>query len=253
MARRTYSLTIEGGITPNALDIEDLARLLVYFRRAILAEAAHGGVPIHPKTTIPLVSISEGSVIPTLEFDRIYDPAVKRIEESIATGEHFRLSPRTRRYLHRGSSPLTDQGLSLKFNPGQRGQGPVISSSAPMTVPSKTHVRSPTTLYGKVQRVGGKVSPRGMLTLGDGRTVPVVLSVPLMKELGHEVWEDVGLEGDAVVDLETGAIVRFLAKRRNEYRRVGILQALDELAEAIGGEWDGAAADKYLAEVRKPE
>lgn len=106
-----------------------------------------------------------------------------------------------------------------------------------------------TTMYGTVRVTGDE---RGVLTTGSGRTVPLMFVEHLHgAELRDNPGREFCIEGSADIDLETGAVCVFVIRRITEYRKVPISQAIEELREAAGENWDAADADRYLRELRE--
>jgi hypothetical protein len=241
-----------GGITPSGLDVADLATLLVGYKKAILAQAAHDGLPTDIDVVLALKTLQEGSVRVVLEMPRFYDSPVKKISQAIADRDQSRICEDARFRLADATAPFIKRGYSVRFPADCNALPAVVSADSPILKPDAFEVTSATTLYGKVQRVGG-AKPSARLQLGDGRFVPIVTDASMMEELGKVIWKDVAVSGDATVNMGTGEIVKIRVKGFEVFSPGDIADSLAELARVVGEQWDPDAADEYLRELRSDE
>ena len=98
-------------------------------------------------------------------------------------------------------------------------------------VPPPEYQRGETTLYGKVERVGG-VRPRVRLRLSRREVVYGDISEEQSRILGSRLYSDTALRGQATWDANDGSIVYFRVEEILDYERGSVAAAFDELRKA---------------------
>lgn len=112
-------------------------------------------------------------------------------------------------------------------------------------------VRGETDIYGVVLRVGGK-EPAVRLALDTGEEISCETSHQLAKDLGHRLYERVGLRGVATWDTSDWSLKSFKALEILQYTDTPIKKAFAYLAKASGPDaWADEDPDLAIAKLRE--
>ena len=117
--------------------------------------------------------------------------------------------------------------------------GPVLEldSDFVLDLPRPEYVRGETTLYGKVERVGG-VRPRVKLRLSTREVMYGDISEDQARELGKRMYLPAGLRGQATWDPQDGSVVYFRVEEILPYVGGGVRAGFDELNTATRGAYN---------------
>jgi hypothetical protein len=246
-------------ITPADIDYGDF---LVYGSHIL--RAVRGAIEPNagePELSFSLVELRENCA--TLVF-RGNRPAVRSFQ-LIATILAAAAFARLRRECWEGLAGLSEQAgaqkLVFDFDPLAQvvaAEAATISPARPVPVVpplAPRTIQGETSIYGTVNRVGGRRKPGAEIHLTSGGTLDVHLSSQAMaEELGKLLYREVCLYGYATWKITEGdgpwELTTFEAIRRVPYTPTGISDAVDALAEAFPDAWRGVDVDEYLRGFR---
>lgn len=109
-----------------------------------------------------------------------------------------------------------------------------IDAHTPIQVETAT-LKSRTTLYGRITRVGGEDPPRARLRLIDGQIMICNITrrdtLRIARQLGARLYEMVGVRGTAQWDIRDLSLQYFVIEELTPYESTSLNKALDTLAE----------------------
>lgn len=117
-------------------------------------------------------------------------------------------------------------------------------------VPSPEYQRGETTLYGKIERVGG-VKPRVRLRVWENEVVYGEISEEQGRVLGSKLYSQTALRGQATWDATDGSVVYFRVDEILNYKPGKASRAFEELKEASQGAFDQIEdVDLFVRRIR---
>ncbi len=150
-------------------------------------------------------------------------------------------------------------GCEIEFRlPGGKGEvfGDVLATIRPDTysvVSSQAFVTGETSVYGKIERVGGASNMHcGLRVSNQSRMIICkVVGADLTRELGQYIYQDVMVSGTATW-VRRGLFLRSLVIKSYDPPKTGsIADALEAVHKAGGSAWDEIEnPQEYLAEMR---
>jgi hypothetical protein len=156
------------------------------------------------------------------------------------------------------SEVARSQGCQIDFCEAKDGRRPgnVIARISPLTfheISESAFVRGTTSVYGRLERIGGATELRCGLRLTDQPRMVFcdISGVDLIRQMGQHLYEDIVVSGDATWlrhnwHLRTMRITSFEPPKTGS-----ILDVLDRMHELGGHGWDKVRnPDKLLAEMR---
>jgi len=259
MGEHWYSVVIDGeGLSPETLDVTDLAKLLPRIRESVRATA---GIPAdrgsRRQMLMSLVGVEKGSVsLRVLPSGGVMCEGMDRMIEAVALETTRLLGREASQTLYDLSQFIERQfwRVCLRSNTGSGVAE--ISRDRPIPPPAPVRVREKRTLYGVLCKLQSKPDGKGCtatieLTRGGQQTVS--LSEPMLRELGKRILEPIGLEGEARVDPASWKIVEFTATALTPYRGSAVGGVVRALRETAGDAWKGVDAVEYVKQVRSEE
>lgn len=252
-------LTIEGeGISPETIDVGDLAYVLGNFQRAVEAIAEHDA-PLGGPVKVSLSAVTDGSGRYTLSTSPSTRAHAATAIAAIETRDSSRLPYKARKCLQaiHGRGKKYEWGFKLE----ERTAAGVISATAFSSDEDQLFDRprlyGATSIIANIIKAGGESTSRtAILRLPDGTTLQAgVSSQALTEQLGGMLYRTVELHGTAVWSSEDQKITRFTIKEVGGYRleQSDPHAALGELSEAADGFFDELDVDDYVRRLRLGE
>jgi hypothetical protein len=244
------------GLRPEDVSVSDLAKLLTAAEEAILG--AIEGQGDQAQVRVSLVRISRHST--GLHFatptPRVVRPAFVQIAEAVRGSKILPLTSRSREGI-RGLEDFSHRfGRVLEFRLPEEGKRtrPIATITPASTLFAYTAdlIEGETSLYGKVERVGGS-TPRVVLRVAEKVTVHCDVSEEVAKELGHRLYTWVGVGGRAKWSPYDHSIESFRVERVLPYVDTPITDAVTKLGALIGEYWTGVDALAWVATFRRGE
>jgi hypothetical protein len=244
----TFEVEFAGaGLYPEKIPIGTLSRALAAVQRL-----AMGDDPVDDEEDAAVGTDGKFALIQVKRGSAIYQFAARAPELSLlnlrATGEVLS-EPETigdREFILNPLDELSAVSRSLDSpivvrEPGR--DGAILARIEPSTysdVSSQLLIRGDTTLYGKVERVGGATERKCGLRI-DGRNRMLICKVDsaqTARELGQKLYQKVAVKGTALWLKTNWRVIGFTAKEIYQPRPKPVDELLETLRDAGGSDWD---------------
>lgn len=252
MSEPVFKITLRGGVSPETLRAGELAELLRIVEDAILGIAEQEGDVDADDLYISLQRINRGSAkllftanMPTLAWSAYFTLSTALATANIASIPRPAISA-----VQRMGHFATDHRIGIRFHRDLRSAA-ALAEIRPQSVGglmALSMVSSETTLYGRLERVGG-ANPIARLRVSEDRVVSCQMSKALAKRIAPRLYEIVGLEGQAQYDMKNWSLVSFKATGILPYSETSIQDAVGALRNAAPDAWQGV--DDVVGAVRE--
>ncbi len=227
-------------IYPENLGIRNLFRILNSIDRLISSIAKREQPDMDSELHLSLTGINNGSVaisIQSIGNEELFISTYKVFIESIASNTLSLLPEDAIREVKHLSDFTKETGLTLMF-PFFGGDGDntiMINPDTELFIPEADYMKGETTIYAKIERVGGIKKPKVTIRLIQGRSIDCdVEDIQLVKNLAHKLYEWVSLKGTALWNVNNLSIIDFKIHQIAGYRETSISQAVEYLSDVIG-------------------
>lgn len=255
MADKLLEIRFTGsGMKPGSIRSKELAEIIEAFEDMIVSVVLNDNPELQKESVIiGLINIKDESI--GLQFDpnleELTIPAMSQITQSFATHNFSHLPSATAKPAQKIVSFVKKYQCEaeLRIHNGQSELKAVITPSTeiPITLP----LTGETTLYGEIKRVGG-VEPKVTLKTIDGQTVYCEVSQELAKELGHRLYTQVALYGEAQWSADTLQLEGFRIKSELDYKETPIAEAFAELRDVLGDSFDDIEdVQEFVTDLRR--
>jgi hypothetical protein len=256
MAGDTFELRLTGhNAVPERLDVADVYALLKAYRDVLVMICPPDPEAMPAGPAVALLGIKKGSAKFQIRVARRLHPAVSTVSRAVIHEDFEELPAAARRALRSMVNDLKDAGQSLALPPYRRKPA-VLGGGTTVPVNETESYTGRTTLYGRVQLTGGgrtQETGRAELILGDGTVVRVTGDRTLIKQLGSNLYDEVGIDGIVRWDALTNVPHHIVADRVQVFPAGDVGQAFDRLAKAAGDHWDSIDAAEYVHSLRSDE
>jgi hypothetical protein len=119
--------------------------------------------------------------------------------------------------------------------------------------PESVIIKSPTTLYGTIEKVGREADgkPKVWLKLFNQRIIKFSVSIEDFNDLQKHIFSEVGLTGTASLNTVTLNYTSFKLSDILEYKAGNVYDAIKEIRGITSGYWDNFKTDKEITEHLK--
>jgi len=240
------------GVSLDNLNASELAEFITAHEKALLAEMRKDleNQISDEDATLSLVAIREGSI--QLVFNSHHanlHAAFKDICHSIINQTIDKLSNKTQEYLKTIKKIVKKHGMTAEFYDTQ-GVTAFLTSETPMPVDDIIYIMGETTLYGRVERVGGK-TPKVCLMLGNNETIICEIKESLAIELANYLYQWVSVFGQAKWNSSNYSIESFKILGINkEFQAMPLSEAFQHLSQEIGHYYDEIDPIEYVQAMR---
>jgi len=253
MSKRAVKITISGpGLLPETTRASELGDFLRNIEKAVFETAKAQVAEISDEDIVSLTKIEASSNKLTFAVAGLLIPGVVCVSQAIKTKKYETLPRQAHEALHEVSAQAVRHKWEVKFDKNTslniRG-GSISEENQVPPAPPPPHIEGTTSIYGRCIRVGGK-TPKAIIELYQGKSLPINLSEDMAKELAKSLYEDVCIEGKAKWNTEDLMIAEFEAVRICEFRATDAVTAFKNLAAAAKGRWDRVDAIKYVEGLR---
>ena len=259
MTKDVFEFRINGEhVSPETVDLDDLVDVLADLREAIIAVAVSSNPRSH--IALSLVNISEGSNRLSLKESEDALGATTVITSAVRDKQVYRLPLKSQKRLRNIWQTAKDTGWdSCEFASNGAAIGDAFIDPKVDLFPDERVYSGHTTVYGRCTRAGGERQFSAKLTLLDGTKKTVRLcSKAMAEELGHRLYQVVGLDGEATWSACDDELLSFKAMEISPYtdrNPDGSLRSITEsfksLATAASGRWDSVDPEEFVAEQRR--
>lgn len=255
MARQTFQINILGPAGPEEVSVGYLSELLDRLEKFLSAYAKAKDLEISVSgPVLSLVDVKSGSEGLVLSVPAPAVQAIAAASIAVLHGDYGTLPRSAHQELFGLSEQLRSRGWSASFEENlAAGIAPakISPERGVLPPPEPTRIKGTTTLLAKCMRVGGATVPRAEIRLSQtGELLYVDVSEEIARTLGRMLYEDVVLEGTATWNAETWKIMDFKITGITDFTRVEPHKAIEELARAARGQWDGVDALEYVRRLR---
>ena len=237
-------------VTPERLDVADVLTWLKAYRDVLLAICP---VEMSNAPAVALVGIKKGSCRFQIHVAHRLRPAVSVVGRAVLSGDFATLPATARRALKSLVSGLKAAGHRLEL-PAVRGRKPLLAGSTVVETAESESYSGRTTLYGRINLVGGGRSATEIggakLLLGDGTVVRLTGDRTLIKKIATNLYEEVGVEGTASWDATTNIPFEMQVENHIELPNGDAGTAFNRLAHAAGDHWDNVDVANYVSSLR---
>jgi hypothetical protein len=126
----------------------------------------------------------------------------------------------------------------------------VIAKITPETViPKPLFYQGNSSLFGKVERVGGALEPKVMLRLPNGKKMYCEATKTIAEEIGGSLYKQVVVEGRATWNSENNQLFRFRIRKIAPFKPTPVSEIFESIRSAIPKtleSWEGRTVEEIL-------
>jgi hypothetical protein len=256
MPTKPLELRLVGqGVAPERLDVADVLSLIKSYRDALVAIRPNEQDAISTTPPVALVGIKSGSARFQIIVAPRLKPAVSTVARAVLASDFEQLPAVARRALKSIVNLLKESGRSLQL-PAFRKQRPTLAATTVIPTQREDTYSAATTLYGRIRLTGGALSTetgRAELVLGDGTQVRLHGDKVLIKRLGANLYEEIGVHGVASWDSATNIPFEMKVEGLHEFPTPDVASAFTRLAKATGTHWDHVDPADYVRSLRSDD
>lgn len=241
-----------GGMKPTALKASEVAELIQAYEAALLyvVEREHPEINID-EVLISLVDIQENSSHYRFvsNIKNVVFAAAFTINSAIASNVYAGLPYKTVEQLGEIWKFTKRKNCQAELS-GKSLPKAVIVPENPIQISKDFFFEGETTIYGRVERVGGS-TPKVRIKLDSEDVLYVEVNEPLAKQLAGRLYESISLKGLAKWRKHDYKIEDFKIESVQPFEEGKITEAMKELRQVIGGGWDKVEnVDDYIMNSR---
>lgn len=241
-------------IIPENISNKELADLLVSVEDSLLNIIMSQHPDVNPDDiVIGLIEVQEGSAkfrfssnLPALALS-----AFTALSLSITNNDLSSLPHQTAKSVRKIHEFTVKRNCNAEFRSDINSITPLatLSPASELSVPDYASVNGETTIYGKIERVGG-VKPKVLLRLNNNRLLSCDVSEDIAKKMGNKLYSWVGVSGKAKWNTQNLDIDAFHIEKINDYGETTALSAFESLSDLIGSYWNGVDAIDAVEKLR---
>ena len=228
------------GITPDNLKASEVADLITSYEEALLNVIARNNPEINlEEIFVSLIGIEENSVHLKLKpkVVGVVISAAIVINTAIISNQYQTLPFKSVESLGRIWTFTKRRNCSGEISGDESLPVAIISPETEIKISDEFFYQGDTTIYGKVERVGGS-TPRVRLKLDDDQVIYTEINESVAKRLAKDLYEEVCIKGFAKWRKENLKIEEFKVEQVIDFTDGPITEALQELKAVIGPNWD---------------
>jgi len=235
-------------VQPDRLDVSDVLTLLKAYRDALVSVFPEpDAIPSGP--AVAIVGIKKGSSRFQIRIAPRLRKSMMAVSRAIVENDFSALPAETRRSLKSIVASLKSARRTLEL-PAYRRRTPILNSSTVIVINDFEAYSGPTTLYGRIRLTGGGGQGdhgRAELVLGDNTVVRLVAPKAIIKQLGSNLYDEVGVNGTARWDSATNIPFQMDVSSIQNFPKG---DPFERLARVTGDHWEGIDAEKYVSDLR---
>jgi hypothetical protein len=222
---------IHGPADPSGVSVSDALRMLAAIERSLRACADDEAA------CLALVGVSQGSVVYHVTMSRITPIATALFTMATLSGSYGTLPTAARTALRDCLKVVTERAwtVAIRWQDGDAEPATILSRDTPPVPDDEATMIVATTLYGIVERIGGR-EPRIVFRLDDGQAVSCPVSVEEACRWSGHLYQTVCITGDAVVRVDDQQIVDLRLGSVSPFDPQPIAQTMRELATLVGAD-----------------
>lgn len=228
------------GITPDNLKASEIADLITSYEDALLSIIARNNPEINlEEVFVSLIGIEEDSVHLRFKpkvFGVVLSAAIV-INSAIISNQYQTLPFKSVESLNRIWAFTKRRNCSGEISGSEELPVARISAETEIKISDEFFYQGDTTIYGKVERVGGSI-PRVRIKLDDDQVIYTEIKESEAKRLAKDLYESVCLKGFAKWRKEDLKIEAFKIEQVIDFAEVPFPEAIQDLKGVIGQNWD---------------
>lgn len=230
-------------VHPDNIRIKDLAQVLQSLEEGLIAIVKKESTPILENGLgISLVGIKEGCAAVELKpigesGKAAVKPAMKEMLRAIKTKDRSEFPSEVAKSIQRVEEFSLKYECNSEFRLHSDNKRPnaVVRPPTILKIVKDAPLTGETTIYGKVESVGGASSPAVWLRQSDGTRFQVSISYDMAPDFGKKIYSWVGLRGYAQWENDDGSLQSFKLIEILDYDQMPLTEAFDQLTQKIGG------------------
>ncbi len=228
-----------GGMRPTTLKASEVAELISAYENALLHVIGRDNPELNLDSIfISLVDIQENSshykFIPSVR--NVAFAAAFAINTSISTNTLANLPYKTVESLGEIWKFTKKKNCQAEFL-GKTLPKAVIVPEVPIKITKDFYFEGETTIYGRVERVGG-ATPKVRVKMDNDKILFLDIDEAIAKKLANRLYESVALKGFAKWRKDDYSIEDFKIEEIRNFEESEISDSLKELQSVIGSFWD---------------
>ncbi len=251
---QTFAIKISGeGLSPEEVSIGDLGKLLSSFDKSIKSLIPKEEPEMAKDIVIGLIGIGTGSAKLTFKTKLpVVMLAWSSLTAVIRENNFHTLPPESIKPLKEIADLSKKKRCAVEFHNTNGAISPaIIHPDTTIEIPSEKYIEVSTTIYGKVERVGGKKEPKALLSLPKTGSLSCDVSEEMAKKLAQRLYTWVGVAGQAKWNIDDDSIAAFQIESLTSYEDTPLSDAIQELAKITGELWkDEEDVIKAVAKLR---
>lgn len=247
-------LTFRGeGITPDNLKASEVADLISSYEDALLNLIVRDNPEVNlDEVFISLINIEENSV--HLKFKpKVIGTVIAAaitLNTALNSFQYETLPYKTVESLNRIWAFTKRRNCTGEISGGENFPTARISSETEIAITDEFFFQGDTTVYGKVERVGGS-KPRVRLRLDDDQIVYSEINESIAKRLAKNLYDVVCVKGFAKWRKENLKIEQLIVDQVIDFTETSIADAIKSLQTVIGESWDSIDnPENYINTIR---
>jgi len=237
---------------PTALKASEVAELISAYENALLRVIERDNPEVNTDNIlISLVDIQENSshykFMPSVK--PIVFAAAFSINTTIANKSFSELPYKTVESLSEIWKFTKKKNCQSEFT-GKSIPNAIIAPESPIQITKDFFFEGETTIYGRVERVGGAM-PKVRIRLDNDQVLFLDIDEVLAKKLANRLYESIALKGLAKWRKYDYSIEDFKIEEIQHYEEGKIADAMSDLKNTIGTYWDSIGnVDEYILSSR---
>jgi len=247
-------------VHPDNINLTDLTNLLSAFEQSLLSIVRDSAGPIFDTVLgLSLVKVKPGCA--AYELQPISETSNKALRPAIQ--EYYRVA----RLKDRSNTPKLVrksieeiENFSLKYacktelrtSASNKRPNVVIHPPRILKLVHDAPLSGETSIYGKIESVGGADTPTAWLRQADGTRIKVLINQKIARSFGERIYDWIGLRGHAKWDNDDTSIENFKLLEILEYKHTPVCEAFDLLSKEIGHLFEHIHdADDFVTDLRR--
>lgn len=251
MATKPFEIRFTGGdISPQALDLRDMAQLLNVIGEIIRQSARIERNGSSDDLRVSLGNVREGS----LGLLLLLSTSAASAYLAYAKGIHAKDLRQFPIGVYDKTRELQDfskyHGCSTVFSDQNADSEPIAILTFDAEIACETMIQGTSDITGKIIRVGGS-KPHVRIRTLDGDTIECLATKQIAKDLAQRLYKSVIVHGQATWVGSTLELRQFRIKDFTEFEHQSLVTSFSELREKYGSEFDGIEdPDAFVSNLR---
>ena len=234
-------ITLSGkDITPANIRARDLADIIISVEESLTSIILKQNPATDPEQlVIGLVDIETGST--KLRFSsqlpQLALSAFVALTTSISNNDYTSLPASSVRAIQKISDFAKKRQCIAAFEvPSDTSHSARITPDSVIDFPENAFISGETTVYGKIERVGG-ATPKVVIRTGENKSISCAVSEELAKNLAQRLYSWMGMRGTGTWSTEDYTMEEFNIEEISTYEDQPLEKSINELSSLIGKYW----------------